>query len=117
MSYTELTNSTSFTSNAGEATATKVAEIISSLSIDLYTLASEETTEEQKQSILSKHPDNIQNWLDYAIDEYDEALANAIDDKGGVEELTASLNKLVYVYGSSISISASSSHQDITLFS
>ena len=49
MSYCEETKATSFTSNAGEATEAKVAEIISSFSADLYALYCE--TEAEKKML------------------------------------------------------------------
>lgn len=115
MSYCEETKSTSFTSNAGEETAAKVAEIISSLSTDLFTLASEETTEEQKQSILAKYPNHIKDEMDTAVIMNGCSLENAIEEED-VEELTEALNDIVSVNGNNISIYATTSHQDTSLF-
>ena len=114
MSYCEETKATSFTSTAGEATAAKVAEIISSFSNDLYALYSE-TEAEKKASILAKYSGHIKDEMASAVIMNGCSLENAIEEED-VEELTSSLNDIVSVNGNNISIYATTSHQDTSLF-
>lgn len=113
MSYCETTKTTSFTSTAGEATGAKVAEIISSLSTDLYTLASEETTEEQKQSILSNYPTYTHTDLDGAVDSM--SVESAVDDEAP-QDLTEALTDIISVSSNTISLQAKTEQQDTSLF-
>ena len=114
MSYCEETKATSFTSNAGEATEAKVAEIISSFSADLYALYCE-TEAEKKASILAKYPGHIKEEMDTAVIMSGCSLENA-EEEEDVEELTSSLNDIVSVNGNNITIYATTSHQDTSLF-
>ncbi len=94
MSYCEITFTASFTSTAGEDTAAKVAEIISSLSTDIFTLASEETGEEQKQSIISKYETYTHHDLDVAV--CSGSARSAVEGKSP-EELTEALTDIVSI--------------------
>ena len=109
MSYCETTFTASFTSTAGEDTAAKVAEIISSLSTDIFTLASEETGEEQKQSIISKYETYTHNDLDVAVDSM--SADDAIDRKAP-EDLTEALTNIVSISGNKISFRAQNNEMD-----
>jgi len=116
MSYCEVTFTTSFTSTAGEDTAAKVAEIISSLSTDIFTLASEETGEEQKQSIISKYPTYTHHDLDVAV--CSGSAESAVDEKAP-EDLTEALTNIVSISGNRISFRAQNNEidgQDTNLF-
>ena len=111
MSYTELTNATSFTSNAGEATEAKVAEIISSFSADLFAFCNE-TEEEKKASILSKYPSYLQDDMKLAVD-----MSCALGDAEEADELVEALNDIVSISsGYGIDFYANSENHDIELF-